>query len=240
MITQVACLLCAAAVSFADDAASKKALEELQGTWKLTEFGVGDDLGVLPQQPRWVVKGNKVFYAGEELATLTLDPAGTPKVIDLALAKSKKTLEGIYVVEKDTWKICVNAEADGVKERPQEFATKDKPAFRLLVFERDKAKDGDELAGVGGFVGIQLRFDQGKSELIIVDTIPDSPARKAGLKKDDVIVKIGGGEPSSLVNAVNTIRQVKPGTEVTLSIRRDGKDLNVKVKAAVIPFRYFD
>src|SRR5690242_5215445 len=86
MITQVACLLCAAALSYADDAAAKKALAELQGNWKLTEFGVGEEQGVLPQQPRWVVKGNKVFYAGEELAVLTLDPAGTPKVIDLALA----------------------------------------------------------------------------------------------------------------------------------------------------------
>lgn len=241
MITQVACLLCAATLSYADDAASRKALAELQGAWKLTEFGAGDDQGAIAeQQPRWVVKGNKVLYAGEELATLTLDPSGTPRVIDLALAKAKKTLEGIYVVEKDTWKICVNAEADGVKERPQEFSTKDKHGFRLLVFERDKAADGDVLAGVGGFVGIQLRFDQDKSALIVVDTIADSPARKAGLKKDDVIVKIDGGEPSSLLGAVMTIRRVKPGTETTLSVRRDGKDLDVKVKAGVIPFRYFD
>jgi uncharacterized protein (TIGR03067 family) len=240
MITQVACLLCTAALSYTDDSASKKALAELQGTWKLTEFGIGDELSQEQMQPRWVVKGNKVFYAGAELATLTLDPAGTPKIIDLAVAKSKKTLEGIYVVEKDTWKICVSAEAEGVKERPQGFSTKDKPTYRLLVFERDKGEDTDVLAGVGAFVGIQISFDKEKNEVIIGDTIPESPARKAGLKKDDVILKIEGGQPSSLMGAVNTIRRFKPGSEVTFSIRRDGKETDIKVKAAVIPFRYFD
>ena len=109
-----------------------------------------------------------------------------------------------------------------------------------MVFERVKAADADALAGISGFVGMMIRFDADKKEVVVDDTIAESPARKVGLKKGAVILKIDGTAPDSLVSAVNIIRQNRPGTEVALTIRRTGRESEVKLKAGVVPFFYLD
>src|SRR5438874_7756146 len=132
-------LLSAPARARPDDAPAKGPAE-LQGTWKLVSIEVGgedtDPLG--GGQPRWVIKGDKVFYGGEELATLSADPKTTPKVIDLKFREPAGTYEGVYEVEKDSLRVCLNKRADA-KDRPAKLSTKDQPDWRLLVFVRDKA-----------------------------------------------------------------------------------------------------
>jgi C-terminal processing protease CtpA/Prc len=145
-------------------------------------------------------------------------------------------LEGIYVVDDDTLKICVNPATDGVKERPGEFSTKDKPGHRLLVFKRDKDRKPDSIEGLAGFVGVQIKVDDDSKQVMVVDTNKGSPAEKAGLKKDDVLLKIGDQDATDLKSVVNTIRKVKPGSELSLRINRDGKEKDLTVKATVVPF----
>src|SRR5262249_3763946 len=101
----------------ADDlkaAPAKQGPAELQGKWKLQSLeidGVADDLG--GAQPRWVIKGNKVRYGGEELAQLTADATTTPKILDLSFVNPKRVYEAIYVVDQDTLKICLNKQTEG-------------------------------------------------------------------------------------------------------------------------------
>src|SRR5438270_303356 len=99
---------------------------ELQGTWKLVSVEANALAGELTEdQPRWVIKGTKILYGGHEWATLTAESDAKPKIIDLALADPKRVLEGIYSVEGDTLKVCLNRDSEGVKDRPQVFSTKD-------------------------------------------------------------------------------------------------------------------
>src|SRR5262249_20578001 len=146
--------------------------------------------------------------------------------------------EGIYAVEKDTLKICLNRLSDGVKERPGGFATQDKENLRLLVFERDRDARGDATEGMNGFVGLVLRYDRDRKEGAVGDTLEGGPARKAGLRKDDVILKIGGGEFTELRPAVEAVRQSKPGSELTFRVRRAGKESDITVKVGVVPFNF--
>src|SRR5436309_13912531 len=68
----------------------KKSLTDLQGTWKLTSLErEGEVREFSDKAPRWVVKGDKVLYGGEELAILAPDPATTPKSLDLAFRTPK-------------------------------------------------------------------------------------------------------------------------------------------------------
>jgi uncharacterized protein (TIGR03067 family) len=233
----------AAALAQAQPAADKnkkKDLADLQGVWRLIGFEIDGQEAFLQEhkQLRWVIKDNKVFYGGDELAKLTLDPASDPKSLDLALVKSKRVHEGIYKLDKDRLKICVSMMTDGVKERPLKFGQKDIDKERTLIFERDKP--GTELEGAAGFVGVQLRFDDKTKEIQVVDTIKDSPAQKAGFKKDDIVLKVGGDATEDLQQTINLVRQLKPGSEATVRVRRAGKEQDITVKVGVAPFLILD
>jgi uncharacterized protein (TIGR03067 family) len=209
----------------------------LDGIWKLTASEVDGEAEELPAVARWVIKGTKVHYGGEDFAVLTLDPQTTPRSVDLTLTKQKRTHEAIYAIEGDTLKICVSLLTDGVKERPAGFATKGKADWRLLVFKREKAGT-DELEGVSGFVGIQLRAKD--KQIQIADVLKDMPAEKAGLKKDDVLLKIGAAEVTELRQTVDQVRQAKPRTELMIRVQRGDKDHDITVKVGVLPFFLLD
>jgi uncharacterized protein (TIGR03067 family) len=215
-------------------------LAQMQGVWRLVGFEVDGKDAYLQddRQPRWVIKGNKVHWGGEELATLTLDPATAPKCLDLAFVNTKRVHEGIYQLDKDRFKICVGVITEGVKERPPGFDTKGIDKFRTLIFTRDKA--GNELEGVPGFVGVQLRLDDKTKEVVIELALKGSPAEKAGFKKDDVILKVGDSAAEDLQQTVNLVRQIKPGSDAVLRIRRAGKEEDIKLKVGVAPFGYLD
>jgi uncharacterized protein (TIGR03067 family) len=225
----------------AEDAA-KESLKPLQGGWRVESLEVDGKPSESLQDLSywWVIKDDKVFYGGSELATMSLDPKTTPKCIDLAFRDPKRSFEGIYDFEEDTLRICVNQATEGIKERPTEFATKGKSAFRLLVLKRDKERKIDSIEGLGAFVGMMIKSEEEGKKLVITGLIAGSPAEKSGLKKDDILLKIADQEPASLRAAVEQIRKMKPGNELTLRVKRDGKEQDIAVKAGVVPFYLFD
>jgi uncharacterized protein (TIGR03067 family) len=242
MSAKIACLFVAVGVSAglvrADDAAKAKVL---QGAWKLESLEIDGKPAELPDSPFWwFIKGDKVLYGGSELAALTIDAETSPRCIDLGFRDPKRVFEGIYAIEDDTLKICVNPVTEGVKERPADFSTKGKPSVRLLTFKRDKDRKADSIEGLAGYVGIQIKAEDEGKQVVIVAPIPGSPADKAGLKKDDVLLKVGDQEAQDLKSVVNLIRKAKPGVEVSLRVKRDGKEKDFTVKATVLPFYLLD
>jgi uncharacterized protein (TIGR03067 family) len=224
------------AASRADD---PKPPAELQGTWKLASVEMGgqtiDPLG--GGQPRIVVKGDKILFGGEEVGKLTADPSTDPKVIDLKFKDSERTYEGIYAVEKDTLKVCLN-KRDGSKDRPGKFATKDQEDWRMLVFEREKAAPANPTEGLKAFAGVQLKFDDDNKAVLVASPLKGSPAEKAGLKTDDVIVKVGQTAASDLETTVKAVRDLKPGDKVDFVVKRGDKEMTFTIKVGVLPFEF--
>jgi uncharacterized protein (TIGR03067 family) len=230
-----------AAARGADEPARKGPLAALQGTWKLTALEADGKASDLPEAPFWwVVKGNKIYYGGQELARATADDTTRPRCIDLAFRNPERTLEGIYAVEAGTFKVCVNRSAEGVKERPSGFSTRDKTDWRLLTFKRDKDRKTDDVAGLGGFVGLTIQVDRDSQKVVVAAVQAGSPAMKAGLKKADVLVRVGTLEVSGLPGVIKSIRQAQPNTELVLRTRRGGKEQDVTVKVGVLPFFLLD
>jgi carboxyl-terminal processing protease len=76
----------------------------------------------------------------------------------------------------------------------------------------------------GSFDGIGAEIGKKNGVLVIVAPLDDSPAKRAGLLPQDIIVSVNG-EPAanwSVEEAVSNIRGPK-GTEVTLAIFREGR-----------------
>jgi uncharacterized protein (TIGR03067 family) len=242
MLTTIACfLMVAIPLPVADvptSAQAKGGPAELQGTWKLVAVELrGEVAAMTDRQPRLLIKGDKVWYGGEEIALLTADAGTTPKTIDLSFLSPKRVCEGIYALDKDTLKICVNKNTEGVKERPDSFSTKGKEEWRLLVFERDPAAKPDLKEGLNSFAGVALRYD--KDQKVVVNFVIDgSPAKKAGLRPDDVLLKVGSQEVKVLRDAIETVRLTKPGSALVFRVLRDGKENDITVTVGVMPFTW--
>jgi len=83
---------------------------------------------------------------------------------------------------------------------------------------------GDQLAKF-----FKLTEDRG---VLITRVDEDSPAAKGGVRAGDVILKVAGKSVRDGDDLREELRRAEPGSETTLTLQRDGKPLDVKVKLA--------
>ncbi|MGL4553503.1 MAG: PDZ domain-containing protein [Gemmataceae bacterium] len=81
-------------------------------------------------------------------------------------------------------------------------------------------------------VGVQIRLTADEAAVVVIATLADSPAQKAGIRPGDVLLRVGGLAPRDLRSAVEAIRSLKPNREVTFRVRRDGKEKEIDVTPA--------
>ncbi|MCR4439654.1 MAG: PDZ domain-containing protein [bacterium] len=74
----------------------------------------------------------------------------------------------------------------------------------------------------------ELGVKEGKGVLVI-EVVPNSPADKAGLKEDDVIVRMNGREVEDPDDLIDAVRAQKPGDKVKVEYVREGKRREVEV-----------
>jgi len=108
----------------------------------------------------------------------------------------------------------------------------------------------DQLVGEGkvvrGYLGVYIQdvdpaqaesmgLPEGTKGAVVVTVLEDSPAERAGLKIEDVIVKVNGKTTSNVNDLRNVIASIKPGTKVDVVIYRDGKKMTVQVETGKQP-----
>lgn len=77
----------------------------------------------------------------------------------------------------------------------------------------------------GQFVGVGIEVTIRENEIVVITPIDDSPAIKAGILAGDVITKVDNTEVQGKnLSEILKLIKGKPGTKVTLYIRRDGFD----------------
>jgi serine protease Do len=74
-----------------------------------------------------------------------------------------------------------------------------------------------------------------KEGILISQIAPGSPAEKAGLKVGDIIVAIDGEKVREVRGLQFRVMKTPPGTEVTLTIIRGGKEQTIKAKVGEMP-----
>ena len=106
---------------------------------------------------------------------------------------------------------------------------------------KEGLKTFNERGGFGSraFLGVQYSMISKKAALAnevpegayVEDVVADSPAEKAGLKVEDIVIKIDGQAVKDLKGGLGeVISKKKVGDEVTIEYSRDGETKQVKVK----------
>jgi len=137
----------------------------------------------------------------------------------------------------DTWRVITEKYVYRDKLDTQkmiEGATKglvnslDDPFSEFLTPEENKALN-EELNGE--FFGVGMEIAKKDNNIVVVSPLPDSPAEKAGILPNDVILKIDGQDTSemSTQKAANLIRGPK-GTTVVLTIFRPSTNETKEIK----------
>ncbi len=97
-------------------------------------------------------------------------------------------------------------------------------------------KDGRIIRGSIGVEGVpidpvlaRLAGLVERSGIRISKVSPGGPADKAGLKPMDLLIRFNGAEVKGVVDVMDKTAESRPGTEVTLTVLRNGESINIKV-----------
>jgi hypothetical protein len=94
-------------------------------------------------------------------------------------------------------------------------------------------QSGQEQSGYGAYFGSVPDMSDDVKGVRFTDVRPNSPAAKAGLKAQDILVKFAGKDISNLQDFTYMLRTHKPGQTVEVTVLRDGKHLTVPVQLEV-------
>lgn len=104
-----------------------------------------------------------------------------------------------------------------------------------VYMDAEEAKEfEDDLHGnVGAGIGVEMGLRDGYVR--VLRTLPDNPARKAGILAGDILYKVDGEEVYSLsTEEISKKVRGEEGTEVEVTVIRDGEEKSFKMKREVI------
>ena len=143
---------------------------------------------------------------------------------DLALLKIEAT--GLPAVEWSDNKVAVGAwvAAPGLEDTPVALGVVSVAA--RAVTARDLPPSNNP---TGGYLGVLLE-DSAEAGARISRVSPDSPAAKAGLKVDDLVISVAGRSVQDVDGLLEILGQHKPGDSVAIHVKRGSEDLHLEAK----------
>lgn len=81
---------------------------------------------------------------------------------------------------------------------------------------------------MGDYVGVGIGVLQEDDNVVIKTVFEDTPAEKAGIHEDDIILKVDGKKPANVDDAVSMITG-EAGTKVTITVKRGKKTLDFEL-----------
>ena len=106
--------------------------------------------------------------------------------------------------------------------------------YTVYMDMEESAEFYDDLHGnVGSGIGLEMGLRDGYVR--VLRTLPDNPARKAGILAGDIIYKVDGGEVYNLsTDEIAKKVRGETGSEVTVTVVRDGEEKSFTMKREAI------
>lgn len=113
--------------------------------------------------------------------------------------------------------------------KPNEQSCRDK--YSAWHSEEEKQALETDIRGDFGGVGLEITERDGK--IVVVSPIDGTPAFRAGLKTDDVIIKVDNNPVLNFMDTVTRLRG-KPGTSLEITVKRNIQEISFKIVREVI------
>ncbi|HPR17927.1 MAG TPA: PDZ domain-containing protein [Candidatus Cloacimonadota bacterium] len=186
----------------------------------LVEDGPAEKAGVKAKSVLMSLAGDKI-YTIDQLNVMMKNYKPEDKVKIVVFQDNAETPIDMVLGEKANHVTSIlNGECSFVFDKPE----------NVFVYQFNRNSDK--------WIGVKLRSLENKTEgkdvvsVIIDEVIKDTPADRAGLKADDVILSIDGEKPEFVKSVSRLINKKEAGESVDLQIERDGEIINVKCDVA--------
>lgn len=160
-----------------------------------------------------------------------VSPDGNSAPVSEGSGKYKEKLDELLgIIEKEYYKAPDKDKlAEGIYKGL--FAGLEDPYSAYMTEEEYRTYEDSV---TGEFEGIGITFHENKKgDYVILSTVKGSPAEKAGLKKDDIILKVDGKAYDD-VDKVSSHIKGEEGTTVKILFRRGKKEFTKKITRAKI------
>lgn len=221
--------------SIGDSATMKVGDEVLAIGNALGQFQNTVTSGIISGHGRSVTAGDESGSSSENLSDLfqtdaAINPgnSGGPLVnmsgqviaINTAVAGSAQNI-GFAIPINDVKGLIASVEGSGKLEQPY-------LGVEYIPLTKDYAYVYNLPVSQGAYVAPESQTGQPA-------VIPGSPAAKAGLKEKDIITKVNGTNIDQNHSLVSLLDNYQPGNQVTLTVLRGGKTLQIKVTLGTEP-----
>ena len=155
---------------------------------------------------------------------------GTAIASDNAPAQPATDRDKLFAPFWEVWDLVKNQYVDQPVDEKEMMRGAIRGMLESLGDEHTSYMDPDQFRQAnmqmeGDYEGIGAWVDTTGEYLVIVSPMPDSPAEKAGLKPGDTIVAVDGEDMTGIDGNLVLRRILGPaGTEVTLTVRREGQE----------------
>jgi Zn-dependent M28 family amino/carboxypeptidase len=98
-----------------------------------------------------------------------------------------------------------------------------------IAFNKVKVQSRPAGRGFRVYLGTVPNYSDQSDGMKLDGVRPGSPAEKAGLRAGDLIIKLGKTPVKNVYDYTYALGEMMPGEEVEIAIRRDGRDMTLKI-----------
>ena len=162
-------------------------------------------------------KGGSNLQSGSAITSMYSDATNSK----LKIIKDKINSEYVGNVDENTLQeYAIKGYVAGLNDIYSEYFTKD-----------EMTDFSNETIGTYVGIGVTMTKDSEKNQIVVYGVTPNSPAEEAGIKVNDVIIKVDGNDCTG--DDFETIPNKilgQEGTKVSVTVLRDGKELTFDMK----------
>jgi serine protease Do len=174
------------------------------------------------------LKGKLVVrtHDGKELEAKVV---GAHQPTDLALLKvDAKGLKAVEWADSKVAPLGSWVASPGLGQDPVAIGVVSVLSRKLPASRPSPARSAD-----GGYLGVSLDPDEAGAK--VAEVLAGTPAQKAGVKINDLILSVDKKEVNSSDALIQLLQKYKPGDTVTLKVKRDDQEMELKATLAKRP-----
>ena len=171
--------------------------------------------------------------ATKETNLPTSESGTTPQQVNAPVVDPETAAQQSAGAKAASGQSAAGAAAGGQNANNQSGNTQDWPAPQRYEAGRGAGSSAESGQG-GATLGVNIISSQDGQGVVVARIRPGTPADQMGLRPRDRVISVNAQQVASVDEFISTIRGMKPGTDIQLSIERDGNTRDIRGKLGAL------